>query len=37
MLADVACADGAQQSVRQRVQGHVGVGVAFQRVRVGDS
>ena len=37
MLADVACADGAQQSVGQRVQRDVGVGVAFQRVGVGDS
>ena len=37
MLADVAVADGAEQRVGQRVQRHVGVGMAFERVRVGDS
>jgi hypothetical protein len=36
MLADVAVADGAQQRIGERVQGDVGVRVAFQRVRVGD-
>ena len=30
-------ADGAEQRVRQGVQGHVGVGVALQRMRVGNA
>ena len=37
MLADVAVADGAEQGVGQRVQGDVGVGMAFERVGVGDA
>ena len=34
MLADIAVADRAEQRVRQRVQHHVGVGMAFELVRV---
>ena len=37
VLADVAVADGAEQGVGQGVQGDVGVGVAFERVGVGDA
>ena len=36
VLADVAGADGPEQRIGQRVQRHVGVGVTFQRVGVGE-
>ena len=36
VLTDVARANGAEQRVGEGVQGDVGVGVAFQRVAVGD-
>ena len=36
VLADVAGADGAEQRVGERVQGHVGIGVALQGVGVGN-
>ncbi len=36
MLADVAVADGAQQRVGERMQPDVGIGVAFEAVRMGD-
>jgi hypothetical protein len=36
VLADVARADGAEQRIGQCVQRHIGVGMAFERMRVGE-